>query len=183
MLELLTTFTTLANTATEEKTGIAVLGIDVKVILLQAGTFLLLFLVIKKFALEGIVSTLEQRRQTIDKGVELGLEMEKKKAEFDEELKKLHVKARESADTIIATANKEASDIIKAGEASATKKVDQMLKDAEGRIEREMGKARTQLKDEMLSLVAEATEVIIDEKLDSKKDAGLIGRALAKVRS
>lgn len=183
MLELLTTVTRFASEAAEEKSGIAVLGIDFKVILLQAGTFLLLFFTIKKFALDGIVSTLEQRRQTIDKGVELGLEMEKKKGEFDEELKKLHNKARETADEIIATANKESSAIIKAGEASAAKKVDQMLKDAEARIEREMNKARTELKHEMLSLVAEATEVIIDEKLDKQKDAGLISRALAKVRA
>ncbi len=183
MLELLTTITHFAEAATEEKSGIAVLGIDVKVILLQAGTFLLLFLIIKKFALKNIVSTLEQRRQTIDKGVELGLEMEKKKAEFDEELKKLHIAARSSADEIIANANKEAGDIIKAGESSAASKVDQMLKDAEARIEREMSKARADLKHEMLGLVAEATEVIIEEKLDAKKDESLIGRALAKVRA
>lgn len=182
MLELLTHITRFASEAVEEKSGAAVLGIDFKVILLQAGTFLLLFFLIKKFALKGIVSTLEQRRVTIDKGVDLGLEMEKKQGEFNEELKKLHAKARETADEIITAANKEANEIIKSGELSATKKVDQMLKDAENRIEREMSKARTELKHEMLSLVAEATEVIINEKLDAKKDASLIGRALARVR-
>lgn len=170
-------------TAAEEKTGFALLGIDPKAIILQAGTFLILFLLIKKFALKGIVETLEQRRKTIDKGVELGVAMEKKKGQFDEELKQLHHEAREQADLIIAGANKEASDIIKAGEASATKKVDQMLKDAQARIDREMNKARQDLRKEMLGLVAEATEVIIDEKLDAKKDASLIERALTRMRA
>ncbi len=178
MLEL-----SLLHFATEEKTGIAVLGLDVKTILLQAGVFLLLFLIVKKYALKGIVDTLEQRRQTIDKGVELGLAMEKQKAEFDEELKKMHVEAREAADVILANANKEAGDIIKAGETAAASKADHMLKDAEARIEREIAKARDDLKKDMLSLVAEATEVIIDEKLDSKKDQSLIGKALARVRA
>lgn len=168
--------------AVEEKTGIAVLGIDIKVILLQSGTFLLLFLIVKKYALKGIVDTLERRRLTINKGVDLGISMEKKQGEFEQELKKLHLQARESADDIIAAANKESAELIKAGEVSATKKVDQMLKDAEARIEREMAKAGADLKKQMLTLVAEATEVIIDEKLDAKKDAGLISRALAKVR-
>ena len=58
-----------------------------------------------------------------------------------------------------------------------------MLRDATLRIEREMQTARQALRKEMLGLVAEATEVIIDEKLDAKKDAGLIERALTRMRS
>lgn len=172
-----------ASQLAEEKTGVAVLGIDPKVIVLQAGTFLLLYLVIRKFALKKIVSTLEERRLTINKGVDLGLEMEKKKAEFDDELKALHHKARQQADEIIANANQESGEIIKAGELTASQKIDQMLKDAEARITREMDQARKDLKSEMLGLVAEATEVILDEKIDQKKDAGLIARALGRVRA
>ena len=168
--------------AATEKTGIAVLGIDVKALLLQAGVFLLLFFIIKKYAFRSIVDTLEDRRKTIDKGVELGLEMEKKKGQFDEELKRLHHQARLNADEIIANANKEAGEIIKVGEAATTLKINEMLKDAGARIDREMLRAQEKLKGDMLSLVAEATEVIIDEKLDSKKDAGLMQRALARVR-
>lgn len=182
MLELLTHTIKFAETAAAEPEGVAVLGIDIKVILLQAGTFLILFFIIKKFALESIVSTLEQRRKTIDKGIDLGVEMEKKKAEFDEEVKKIHQEARAEADKIIASASKEADGLIKQGEAQATKKIEQMMVDAEGRIEREVDKARRQLKTEMLSLVSEATEAIIAEKLDKTKDANIIERALAKVK-
>ncbi|MDQ5886563.1 MAG: F-type H+-transporting ATPase subunit b [Patescibacteria group bacterium] len=166
-----------------EKEGIAVLGIDLKAILLQAGTFVLLYLIIKKFALRGIVDTLEKRRKTIDKGVSLGLEMQHAKAGFDKELKDMRHKARVEADKILATAHQEAGEIIKAGEASAAVKVDGILKDASARIEREMQTARKELRNEMLSLVSEATEVIISEKLDAKKDASLIERALSRVRA
>lgn len=164
-----------------EKEGIAILGIDPKAILLQAGTFLLLFLIVKKFALRGIVDTLENRRKTIDKGVRLGAEMQAAKAKFDEELKEMQHKARVQSDEILAGAQAEASKLVKEGEAAAAKKVDQMLKDATGRIEREMETARRELRGEMLALVSEATEVIIDEKVDAKKDASLIERALTKV--
>lgn len=172
---------TIIQFASEEKSGIGVLGIDVKVILLQAGVFILLFLLVKKFALKGIVDTLEHRRLTIDKGVELGISMEKKQVEFKQELQKLHQQARAEADTIIAKANKEAGEIIKAGQLESTKKVDQMLKDADARIIREIQSAKNALKDEMLDLVSEATEIIIDEKLDASKDQSLIKRALSKV--
>ena len=83
----------------------------------------------------------------------------------------------------MATAHQEAGEIIKAGEATATEKVDGILRDASVRIEREMQTARKELRSEMLSLVSEATEVIIGEKLDAKKDASLIERALARVRA
>jgi F-type H+-transporting ATPase subunit b len=169
--------------ASEQKEGIAVLGIDPKAILLQAGTFIILFLIIKKFALKGIVETLEKRRETIDKGVELGIEMEAEKAKFDESLQKMQQSARVEAEKIIAEAHQEAGAIIKAGEDAATQKVDGMLKDASARIEREMQTARQELQAEMLALVSEATEAIIEEKLDKTKDASLIQRALAKVRA
>lgn len=166
-----------------EKEGIAVLGIDPKAIALQAGTFILLFFLLKKFALRGIVDTLEKRRVTIDKGVSLGIEMQAAKEKFDEELKGMQNKARKQADEILAQAQKDATTIIKDGEVSAAKKVDGMLKDASARIEREMQTARRELRGEMLALVSEATEVIIGEKVDAKKDASLIERALSKVRA
>ncbi len=179
------TIVQVASAAAEggEKSGIAVLGIDPKAVILQAGTFLLLFLIVKKFALRGIIDTLEQRRLTIDKGVELGQEMEKKKIEFDAEVDKLRRQARSAADDIIAAAHKDAGQIIKDGEASAAQKVQSMLDDAEARIGREMAKARTELRAEMQNLVADATEVIIHEKLDAKKDASLLARALSSLNS
>lgn len=176
-------FNPLLLLANEEKTGIAVLGLDAKALLLQAAVFLLLFFIIKKYALKSIVDTLENRRQTIDKGVALGLEMQVAKEKFDTELKDMHHAARAKADEILAAAQTEASQIVKEGEVSASKKVDAMLKDAEARIDREMQAARTALRGEMLTLVSEATEVIIAEKVDAKKDASLIERALGKVRA
>lgn len=165
-----------------EKQGIAVLGVDPKAILLQAGTFLLLFFLLKKFALKGIVETLEKRRITIDKGVDLGLEMQAAKEKFDEELKSLHHDAQSKANDILTQAQKEATAIIKEGEAAAAKKADTILKDATARIEREMDAARKGLRSEMLQLVSEATEAIIDEKVDAKKDASIIERVLDKVK-
>ena len=67
-----------AGHAAEEPAGIAALGIDPLAILAQAGTFLVLFWVVKKFALNKISATLEERRKTIDQGVRLGQKREGK---------------------------------------------------------------------------------------------------------
>lgn len=170
----------LTNFGAEEVSGIGALGIDFLAILAQAVTFLVLFFIIKKFALDGIVKTLEKRRHTIDDGVRLGREMEAEKAALDEKVDELLRKARIEADGIIAGGQKEAGEIIKAAEEAAGRKADAILADAHGKINEDIAAARKGLEQEMRNLVAEATEVIIEEKLDAKKDEGLIKRAFAR---
>lgn len=181
-MELLHTLHMFAS-AGEEATGIAALGIDPLAILAQAGTFLVLFLVLKKFALKGIVESLEKRRKTIDDGVRLGLEMEAEKAKLDEQVDKVLHKARDEADKIIAQAHEESGVIIKNAEDKAAEKVDGMIADGRNKIEAEVVNARKTLQQETLQLVANATEVIINEKLNASKDAKLIEKALEEARA
>lgn len=165
--------------ATEEKsTGIAALGIDPIAILASAGTFLVLFFVIKYFALNKIVDTLEKRRKTIDDGVRLGREMEAEKQMLDDKVEAALRKARLEADKIIAAGHEQSTAIIKEAEVIATRKTDDILAEARNRIDEDIQKARRDLEKDMRSLVAEATEVIIGEKLDANKDATLLERAL-----
>ncbi len=173
----------IVGSGSEEPTGIAALGLDPLAILAQAATFLLLFYVIKKFALDKIVKTLEERRKTIDSGVRLGREMEAEKEHLSHEIEKELQKARQEADKIIASSHKEAGEIIKEAEAAAGRKTDALLEEANARISDEIDKARQGLEKDILELVADATAIIAEEKIDAKKDAGLIERAIARVRS
>lgn len=168
--------------ATEEATGIAALGIDPLAILAQAGTFLVLFLIIKKFALKGIVSTLEKRRQTIDNGVRLGQKMEAEHAQLQDKIAAELQKARGQADEIMVEAHQEAGKILQAAESKTAEKVETMLKEAQNRIDAEVQRAKRELEKDTLALVAHATEVIISEKLDTSKDARLISRALEEAK-
>lgn len=170
-----------AGHAAEEPAGIAALGIDPLAILAQAGTFLVLFWVVKKFALDKIVNTLEERRKTIDSGVRLGQKMEAEEARLEEKIEEELRKTRAKADKILAEAEREGGEVVRAAEDKAAEKVDQMLADARVKIDEDMAKARKQLEKDILALVAEATEVIIEEKLDARKDESLIQRALATV--
>lgn len=169
--------------AGEEVQGIAALGIDPLAILAQAGTFLVLFFVIKKFALDKIFSTLEERRDKINEGVELGLEMELQKQKLEETVRSELQKTRLQADEIIATAHSEAGAVIKAAEETAARKADMVLADAHTKIEEDIVQARRNLEKDMRSLVAEATETIIREKLDAPRDMQLIDEAFQKIRS
>jgi F-type H+-transporting ATPase subunit b len=182
VLQIIQIFGETASHGAEEAHGIAALGLDPWAILAQAGTFLVLFWVIKKFALTKIVNTLEERRQTIDKGVRLGYEMADEREKLQQKIEDELRKTREKADQIIAEAHKEAGITLKDAEASAAAKVDTMLEDARARITEDMQKAKNELEKDMRHLVADATEIIIGEKLDAKKDDALIKRALSGVK-
>ncbi len=168
--------------AAEEAGGISALGLDPLAILAQAVTFLVLFYVVKKFALEKIVKTLEERRQVIDKGVKLGYEMEAEKVKLEERVVVALRQARQESDKIIAQAQTESRQLLKDTEVLAVKKTAVLIADAHAKIASDVEKARKQLQADTLALVAEATEAIIGEKLDTKKDANLISRLLGGIK-
>jgi len=163
--------------------GIGALGVDLKALVLQALTFLLVFWLLKRFALGKIVQTLEERRKTIDQGVELGRRMAEEKARLDEEVEKVLHKARMEADKIITAGHLEAGVFLKEAADAAARKTDAMLADAHDRIEDDIARARTRLEQEVLHWVAEATEVVLHEKVDTDKDQELIKRALSEVKA
>lgn len=162
--------------------GIGALGVNLKSLILQIATFILVFLLLKKFALDKIVKTLDERKQTIDQGVELGQKLAEEKQRLDTEVEKVLQKAREQADKIIEGGRTEVAALLKAAEESATKKANNIINEAQAHITEEIARARKQLERETVELVAEATEAVIDEKLDLKKDQSLIEKALQEAR-
>lgn len=161
-----------------EASPLAALGVDAKSLIFQLITFLLVFLVLKKFAFKPITKMLIERRKTIEDGVKMGQRMEKEKAKLDSEVVKVMRDARIEADKIIGNAQKEAREIIRDAEKVGQRKVDTMITDAEGRIQEESDQAKRRLEKEIVSLVSDATEAIVEEKVDATKDAKLIDKAL-----
>lgn len=168
--------------AAEEAGGIGALGINIQSILASTVTFLLLYYVLKKFALTKIVGTLEDRRKTIERGLKLTHDMDKLKNEFDAKVEARLKDARKQADQIMSEAHTEAAQLIQAAETSAQAKAEVLLNEARNGIAREIEDARKSLRSEIANLVIAATEAVIDEKLDARKDAALIERSLNGVR-
>lgn len=178
----ITGFVTILAATGEEPEGIAALGIDPLAILAQAATFLLLFWIIKKYALGSIVDTLEKRRKTIDDGVRLGREMEAEKEKLEETIANELHKARRAADDIIANTKEEAAGIVRQAEQTAQEKAESIVRDAHAKIEEDAQKARDSLEKDIRDLVADASAVVLEQKIDAKSDANLIERAISKVR-
>jgi F-type H+-transporting ATPase subunit b len=160
------------------QSGLGALGVNVGSFITQIISFVIVFLILKRFAFKPILKIMDERRKTIDSGVNLGIDMKKKSAELEEEVADKLREARVKADSIIDSAQEEARGLVSSAEEDAKKKVDQISKEAQEKIKLETAKARKELEKEIVGLISEATEAIIDEKVDSKKDAELIDKVL-----
>jgi F-type H+-transporting ATPase subunit b len=162
----------------DSSSGLGSLGIDGKAFVIQLVTFLLAFWVLKHWAFGPIIKLMEQRRQTIEDGVKLGEDMRKERAELEAQVeKKLH-EARRQADGIIAEAEETGRETVREAETKAHDKAEGILVEAKRRTEQEVARARKQLESDIVSLISDATEAIIEEKVDAQKDAVLIDKAL-----
>lgn len=171
MLSALTTFGSGSS-------GIGALGFDGQAFLIQLVTFTLAYLVLRRWAFGPITRLLNQRRETIEHGVKLGEDMQKEKAELEKQVQQQLHEARQEADKLIAGAQDTARETIREAEEKARTKADNIVAEAEGRIATDAARVRKGLEKELAGLVAEATEAVIDEKIDAKKDAQLIDRVL-----
>ena len=162
----------------DSSSGLGSLGIDGKAFVIQLVTFVIAFWVLQHYAFKPILKVLNQRRETIESGVKLGEQMQQERVKLEASVAEALHKARRDADTILAAANETARESIRDAEAKAREKADSIINEAQERTAQAVNRARKQLEQELVGLISDATEAIIDEKVDSKKDAELINRAL-----
>jgi len=162
----------------DSSSGIGALGVSGQAFVIQLITFILAYLVLRRWAFGPIIKILRERRETIESGVKLGEQMQKAKAELEAQVDEVLHDSRQQADGIIAGAQDTARQTIREAEDKAREKAAGILKEAEERVVQDTARARQQLEKELVGLISEATEAIIEEKVDAKKDAQLIDRAL-----
>jgi len=162
----------------DSTSGIGALGLDLKALVIQLISFLLAFWVLKRFAFKPILKIMDERRKTIEAGVNLGEQMKKDQAALEAKVAQALQKARQEADGIIAGAQETSRQTVREAEEAARTKAQTIIDAAEDRIKSDTQRARKQLEGELVSLISDATEAIIGEKVDAKKDAQLIDKAL-----
>jgi len=162
----------------ESSSGIGALGIDGKAFIIQLITFALAFWILQRYAFKPIVKVMNDRREAIEKGVKLGEEMAKEKAKLEADVAKQLSEARVAADKLVADAEAAARETVRTAEEKASEKAAIIVKEGKERGEQEVVRARKALEAELVGLISDATETIIGEKVDAKKDANLIDAAL-----
>lgn len=154
------------------------LGIDGKLLLEQGIAFLILVFLLGKFVYPALIKAIDTRRDQLEASAEEAKEASKALEKAEASVAKMLTDARTEADDILARSHKEATSMVGEAEERAKVRAEQIVADARTQLDTEVTKARQALKKETLGLVALATEKVVKEKLDDRKDASLIAEAL-----
>lgn len=175
--------TQFANTSGDQSDLFGSLGIDWRTLLLQILAFLLLLAILKKWVYPPLVAMLDRHDADMRESAEAAQVIKNEAQVAEEKTAKLLREARKEAADIVATARTEATEVVELAHKKALDRADALVETARGEISKEVESAKKTLHNETLNLVAEATSVVLQEKIDTKANAELIERAVKEARS
>lgn len=159
------------------------LGINWKLLVEQGIAFLILVWILGKFVYPALIKSIDTRREQIEAGLKEAQASQEALVKAEAKVNDIIAQARTDADELLARSHQEAGTVVAEAEAKAKQRAEQIVADARLQLENDVRKAREALKSDTIALVAAATEKVIHEKLDDKKDASLIGKALEQERA
>lgn len=148
---------------------LATLGLDTTILLSQLLNFLILYILLKKFALDKLLKAINQRQEMIANGVrnaqDAKLVLKQVKIQQEEIINDARAKARE----LLAEARKAGKEQGEKLVAIAEKKANQVLVDAREQIQTEKQKMLLEVKGELADIIATGMQKIADENIDQNE--------------
>ncbi len=137
--------------------------------------FLITLWILKRYAWGPLLKLIEERRSKIVGEFE-NIDKEKQKAaelnaQYQAQLRQIEAQRRSE----IVKAVNEGKKIAEELKAAARDEVDEMREKNKSELEREVAKAKVQLKDDMVKITVAATSKLLHEQLDEKHHRKLIG--------
>ena len=159
------------------------LGLNLGYLLVQIGSFLIVLLVLRAWVYKPLIAMLEKRRADIAQGLEDARIAAEAREHAEQEAEKVLADARAKAATVaaeIATrAEEQSHQIIAEAEQHAAKIKETARTEAEQERNRVLGEARGQIG----ALAMAATQKLIGEALDEKRQRALIDEFFSGVKS
>lgn len=162
--------------------GIGALGLDGRGLVFQVINFAILLGVLYRFAYRPLLRVLEERRQTIEESLKSAADIKQERQELEREKHSIVNEARREAETIVGRSEKEAQLIQGRAQAAGQQTADRLMTQAQAQMGQQLATARAALKREALGLVVTATERVLKEKIDEKKDRALVEDAITQAR-
>ena len=157
------------------------LGIDPKFIFVQAVGFIILVLVLKKYAFGPLFGLLQQRQDTIrhslDEAEARRAEMERLQHEYEARLAKIEDEARDKIQAAVKEAQAARDDII----ARARTESEAIVQRGNESMARERTKAMAEMRDQIAELAIRAASQVVNRSLDGQSHAALIDNVIAGI--
>ena len=142
--------------------------------------FIIVFLILKKFAWKPILATLKEREEGIADSIATAEKVKVEMAQLKNENETLMHKAREERAAMIKEA-KEASDkMIAEAKDKAKAEYDRIVADAQQTIQQQKNAVLTEVKNQVGALVVEVSEKILKKELSNKTEQEKLIKELAE---
>ncbi len=141
--------------------------------------FVIVFLVLRKFAWKPILSTLSDREKNIADAIATAERVKQEMAELKNENEALMQKAREERAIMLKEAKETRDKLVNEAKDQARVEANRILSDAQASIEQQKNAALMEVKNSIGNMVIEVTEKVIRRELSSKAEQEQYIRALA----
>lgn len=178
---MMTFLAVVAETPGESKTLFETFGVHWSLFAAQVINFILVILVLKKFAFGPIQALLEQRRERIIAGEEKLKRIEKQLAESEATTAAAIAQANEDSKRLIAEAKEGAASFTEQKSQEAIAQAQQILAKAEAAANADRERISAELKREFGRLVSVTTSQVTGKVLTADDQARINEEALAKV--
>jgi F-type H+-transporting ATPase subunit b len=158
------------------------MGLELGQIITHIIGFVIAVIILKKFAWKPLLSILEERRNKIKSEFD-EIEEQKKKTEklhsdYEEKLKEIDSLARIK----IQEACREGQYMSNQTKENARQEAKQIVARTREELQRDLDKAKVQLRDDVVNMTLQLAERIIQEKLDQEKDRQLIEQLVTEMK-
>lgn len=144
--------------------------------------FILLFCILWKWGWPVIIKTMDQRADTIDKGVEYAREAKEQLDNAREEARKFVTEAQKQQAEILRDAAKMKTQIIEEARKEASEEAKKVMDAAKISIEQQRKEAQLQIRDEVSRFSLEIAEKMVRKQLsDDKAQMELVGKLLDEI--
>lgn len=147
-------------------------------VLTHALGFVILVLVLKRFAWRPVLTLLDDRRRRIEQEFarieQTKTQLEMLQRDYQARLAQIEQEARIKIQEAVADGRRVSAEIQEQARAQAT----QVLTQARENVQLEIAKAKVELRERVAKLTLEATEKLLGQKMDAAKDEALVLRFL-----
>lgn len=178
----MSTESTITSTEVVEKTsGLGTLGLNVDIFIAQLVNFLLVMLVMWKFAYTPLMKMLDDRSARIEKSMKDAEHVEKRVAALEDERKTIVAEARKEAATIVEMARNDAEALKTELVEKSKREVERVIVHGKAQLKSEQEAMMREARKELVEIAVAATKKILSETIDEKKSASLAEEVVRKM--
>jgi F-type H+-transporting ATPase subunit b len=159
------------------------LGLNLGYLLLQIFNFLILFVVLRVWVYKPILGLLDKRRRAIAQGLEDARVAAEARASAEKEAARIIADAQAEASKVVREANERAQDVAKEVRAEAEVEVAKVREAALSEADAERNRILGDLRGQVAALSIAATQKLVGETLDEKRQRVLLDEFFSGVKS